>query len=179
MNMIIYMLRGLFIVVKYIPLFCAFFILELFLMKKKSKKQMAMNAGLVLYLAALINITGLLELRLSIAEILSDRYVLPNLIPFVHMNIEQGLMNILLFFPLGFLLPNTFIKNKWSIYSIAISCLVVTFTIELLQFFGGRCFDIDDMIMNIIGGLLGYIFADWKSKRKEEGKADNTSLTVL
>ena len=112
MNMIIYMLRGLFIVVKYIPLFCAFFILELFLMKKKSKKQMAMNAGLVLYLAALINITGLLELRLSIAEILSDRYVLPNLIPFVHMNIEQGLMNILLFFPLGFLLPNTFITDK-------------------------------------------------------------------
>lgn len=141
---------------------------------------MIMNAILVLYLAVLINITGLLELRISISEALQNSsYISPNLIPFVHMNLSQGMMNVLLFFPLGVLLPNVFLKNKWSIFSIAISCFVVTFTIEILQFFGGRSLDVDDMITNIIGGVLGFyltLYVQNCKRNKEEKNTDNTKL---
>ena len=35
--------------------------------------------------------------------------------------------------------------------------IVTSFTIEVVQLSIGRVFDVDDIILNIIGGVLGYI----------------------
>lgn len=69
--------------------------------------------------------------------------------------------NIILFMPLGFLLPiiNQNFNNIKSIFKIS---LLSTISIESLQFitslFGGtRATDIDDIILNVLGGLLGFL----------------------
>ncbi|MBY0755956.1 VanZ family protein [Clostridium sardiniense] len=78
--------------------------------------------------------------------------------------------NILLFTPLGFLLPivNPNINNIKPIFKIS---LIATISIELIQFItslsgGFRVTDIDDVILNILGGLFGFLIFTLFSKVK-------------
>jgi glycopeptide antibiotics resistance protein len=81
-----------------------------------------------------------------------------NLIPFARFVMEQGLLNVLLFLPLGLLLPLVFLplkKKAWG--KILLASFGVSLMVELLQLFHvWRSFDINDLIFNTIGGLLGY-----------------------
>ncbi|MDK8640900.1 VanZ family protein [Niallia taxi] len=65
--------------------------------------------------------------------------------------------NILAFVPLGFFLPLLFHRARHWKYSFICSLLLSIF-VELLQLIGkvGAC-DVDDVILNTIGGLCGYI----------------------
>ncbi len=62
--------------------------------------------------------------------------------------------NLLMFIPFGFFTSYLLreIKLRW----IFIITLIVSVTIELIQTQIGRVFDIDDVILNIIGGVIGY-----------------------
>lgn len=78
--------------------------------------------------------------------------------------------NILLFTPLGFLLPiiNPNINNIKPIFKVS---LIATISIELIQFItslsgGFRVTDIDDIILNILGGLFGFLIFTLFSKVK-------------
>ena len=65
--------------------------------------------------------------------------------------------NIIAFMPLGFLLP--LLKDLWKgPIRITILSFLVSLTAETIQliFHVGR-FDVDDMILNTLGGLLGYV----------------------
>ena len=62
--------------------------------------------------------------------------------------------NMLLFLPYGFYL-SYFTKLRKVKYVIAFS-LFVSFAVEIIQYRIGRVFDIDDIILNIAGGILGY-----------------------
>lgn len=97
-------------------------------------------------------------------EIFPGYYFL-NLRPFVwvtqvyDMGLETMLwqlaMNIVMFIPWGFLLPVVFPgQRKFS--STVLTVFLTTFTIEALQLCMGRSADIDDVIMNTFGGVLGY-----------------------
>ncbi|RVT58347.1 VanZ family protein [Niallia taxi] len=65
--------------------------------------------------------------------------------------------NILAFVPLGFFLPLLFRRFRHWKYSFICS-LLLSISVELLQLIGkvGAC-DVDDVILNTIGGLCGYI----------------------
>ena len=63
--------------------------------------------------------------------------------------------NILLFLPFGFYVGYYLKKAKLSL--ITIISFVTSLTIELIQTKIGRTFDIDDIILNIIGGILGFL----------------------
>ncbi|MBN8210652.1 VanZ family protein [Bacillus sp. NTK071] len=65
--------------------------------------------------------------------------------------------NILLFMPLGFLIP--LVSNKWkSGLIIAIIGFATSTLIELLQYFvAQRIFDIDDILLNALGAVVGYV----------------------
>ncbi|WMJ22466.1 VanZ family protein [Paludicola sp. MB14-C6] len=67
--------------------------------------------------------------------------------------------NLLLFCPMGILLPCLFKKTrKW--YAFITTMLIGLFLIESLQLiFGMGRFDIDDMILNFIGAVLVYFIA--------------------
>ncbi|UQK58800.1 VanZ family protein [Fenollaria massiliensis] len=61
--------------------------------------------------------------------------------------------NIVIFIPLGFFISN---KNPKNVFKALIICLGVILSIELIQlFFKIGFFDVDDIILNFIGSLLG------------------------
>ena len=68
------------------------------------------------------------------------------------------ILNILMFIPLGVLLPlldNKFRKFKWTF----VVALLATLIIETLQFLTGfGIFDSDDLFNNVLGAVIGYGF---------------------
>lgn len=68
---------------------------------------------------------------------------------------DMLISNMLMFIPMGILLPLVFKKiNKKNTFIISI---FITLSIEVLQPIVGRSFDIDDIIMNFIGIIIGYL----------------------
>jgi Glycopeptide antibiotics resistance protein len=64
--------------------------------------------------------------------------------------------NLLLFSPLGIFLPLLIKKCNSLLYVLGIG-FITSFSIEFIQFFIGRRADIDDIILNLLGVLLGFI----------------------
>lgn len=66
--------------------------------------------------------------------------------------------NILGFIPIGILFPILFEKTRKA-YKIATTTFLISFVIETIQFLTEvGSFDIDDIILNTIGGIIGYGF---------------------
>jgi len=63
--------------------------------------------------------------------------------------------NILLFVPFGYIF-SSYVKPK-SIFSSLFVALIVSATIEVVQLNIGRSFDIDDIILNTIGCVIGFL----------------------
>lgn len=64
--------------------------------------------------------------------------------------------NIALFIPYGFL-ASYFLDNK-KLGVISILTIIISLTIESVQYYIGRVFDIDDIILNLLGGIIGFLF---------------------
>lgn len=77
---------------------------------------------------------------------------------------KQLLLNIAMFIPLGVLLPVLFPRQR-RFWLCALTALLTTLTIETLQYFMGRSADIDDVIMNLAGGMLGWLLFAWLNQR--------------
>ncbi|WP_142336082.1 VanZ family protein [Bacillus toyonensis] len=91
------------------------------------------------------------------------------------------LLNIVLFMPLGFLLPTIwpqFRKMKNTIYA----GFFFSLAIELSQLLNSRITDIDDVFTNTLGAIIGYVLYRvlFKLIDKREGKKldTNTSLVI-
>ena len=70
--------------------------------------------------------------------------------PYAFKNI---IANILVFIPLGFFVSN---NNSKNVFKTLVICLPVILSIELIQlFFKIGFFDVDDIILNFIGSLIG------------------------
>lgn len=70
--------------------------------------------------------------------------------------------NVLLFMPYGFF-ASYYLKTRkpWVAF---ILVLIASLSIEVTQLIIGRVFDVDDILLNLIGGLLGfyvYYILDW------------------
>lgn len=64
------------------------------------------------------------------------------------------ILNIALFVPLGLALP--FVCKKISLLKVALTGLSVSFFIEFVQHFIGRTSEMDDLICNTLGAVVGY-----------------------
>lgn len=62
--------------------------------------------------------------------------------------------NIILFAPFGFLV-SYFLDSEKKNDAIVLTC-VASLTIEIVQMSIGRVFDVDDIILNTLGGFVGY-----------------------
>lgn len=71
----------------------------------------------------------------------------------------QFYMNIMLFIPMGYLLPYLFPWFRKKIrYRPALACLVISLIIENIQLVTRRgLYDADDLVSNIIGGIIGQL----------------------
>ena len=77
--------------------------------------------------------------------------------------------NMLMFLPFGFFLP--FITDKVNRKNIFAVSVAVPFLFELLQLLTyGRSFDVDDLICNFIGIVLGFFLARVLCSRKRKHK---------
>lgn len=94
------------------------------------------------------------------------RFKVINLIPFKEifrykilskLFIKNTIGNMLLFIPYSLYL--TYIFKIKKLYIILISSSILIITIEILQINIGRVFDIDDIILNIISSILGYLLS--------------------
>ena len=91
-----------------------------------------------------------------------------NFIPFktIRMYIDYSYMlnsfenlvgNVMIFVPFGFLLPMVFEKKK-SFFLMMIMAFAFVFGIEVFQLVSGfGAFDVDDIILNCLGAVMGYL----------------------
>ena len=68
---------------------------------------------------------------------------------------KQVVGNIALFIPLGYFA--TSYANIKGLGTITLVSLLSSLTIESVQHYIGRSFDIDDIILNIVGGIIGFL----------------------
>lgn len=70
---------------------------------------------------------------------------------------KQVIGNILLFMPFGFFVSKY--GNIKNLGTITLASLLSSLSIELVQYFvvSSRSFDIDDIILNVVGGILGFL----------------------
>lgn len=132
-------------------------LMRIFYIKNSSKKFILHEELLLLLFVAYI---------LMLFDLVTSRdiYSGTNLVPFkeiLRYNIgtenfnRQVIGNIILFIPLGFFF--TYYTRIKKIGSITFISILISFTIESVQKYIGRSFDIDDIILNVVGGIIGFL----------------------
>ena len=123
--------------------------------RERAKRRWGWMALLALYLNAMYIVIGVP----GIQYIRWDPTI--NLIPFQDFspsNITGMVLNTVMFAPLGFLLPAYFERyRRWN-RTIAAGFLT-SLTVEAIQLFTLRATDVDDLIMNTLGTLAGFLMA--------------------
>ena len=86
--------------------------------------------------------------------------------------LQENILNMVMLFPAGFLLPQVFARKiKW--YQGLLFAMVFSSAIELLQLFLCRgLFEFDDIIHNsfgcMIGALVGNVVWRWRKRKREK-----------
>lgn len=138
----------------YLPIF--------FILKKKGKGFIRQLSYLLCFWSFFLIIFAAIILFGLPIDFKPKRYTL-NLKPLLWLedeNIRQRIMgeiipNIMIFIPLGIFTPIVF-KRTRKVYVTALAAFAVTFSVEFFQYFIGRSSDIDDLIANLSGGIIGY-----------------------
>lgn len=146
-----------------IPFVIAFALVKRFERKKGKrfkKKDISVRLVFAVYILAVLNITGtgtLWELvRLKITEISSTELRQLNLIPFSNGIDVLTILNVLMLEPFGFMLPMLGKKNR-RMPQTAVNGFLFSMIIEISQLMNNRCTDIDDLIANTFGAVIGYL----------------------
>lgn len=155
----------------------AVIILQYAVLKQRSLSKLAAAMVFSLYLMGVFSVVGL--------PTITSRHVdfHFNLIPLIDIvtspldYIRNTVLNIILFMPLGFLLPAVW-KEYRSLRKIALAGFLLSLFIELLQIFTFRLTDVDDLITNTGGTMLGYFIGKRLSFRlpfrQTEAKEDRS-----
>lgn len=132
--------------------------------KRKSNDVLFVNTLMYIYLSFVLYFT-LMPMITSIPFILNHSYAPMNLVPFIDVSKERGdflrqiILNVIMTMPFGFLFP--IIQNRKGSFSKTILWVfLMSLGIEILQpmISDVRASDITDIITNVMGGIIGYIF---------------------
>ena len=122
----------------------------------------------------------------EIVTIQDENYGLSNFIPFKEifryqigsrLFFKNIIGNILLFLPYGYF-ASDYLKTKkgWWIAGLT---FLISLTIEIVQLYIGRTFDVDDIILNTLGGILGFLIYYILERGKEKLPAYLTSDGII
>lgn len=131
-------------------------VLQMFFSKGMSRKRKLLVILFAVYIGAVFSATGIP----SVNSLVKDTGV--NLIPLVDMvnspldYLKNTLLNIVLFMPLGILLPLLWKKSR-SLKNTVLLGLGLSCFIEILQIFTFRLTDVDDLLTNAAGAAAGFI----------------------
>lgn len=142
-----------------ITVFIPFILLYLIFKNKFNKKNnLILLLLFFIYILAVLHITGtstIYEMFLYDFDVNLQKI---NFTPLKYVNsYSTGFpLNILMFVPFGFFLPLIWGDNFKSL-TILVYGFLFSLLIEISQLFNNRATDIDDLIANTIGAVLGYI----------------------
>lgn len=144
-----------------LPFLIAFMILRFIYRRQKvthTKKKFLLLLVFIIYIFGVFYFTGvgtIFDIQRYGIELKSGQV---NFLPFSkNIVVVDYILNIILFIPLGFLLPIIWPdKNKLKL--VVLSGVSFSLLIELSQLFNNRRTDIDDILMNTLGTILGYLF---------------------
>lgn len=123
--------------------------------RERAKRKWFWMVLLVLYLNAMYIVIG----APGMAYICWDPTI--NFIPFQDLSLSNlvGMaLNVVMFAPLGFLLPAYFERYRQWGRALAAGFLT-SLTVELIQLFTFRATDVDDLLMNTLGTVIGFLLA--------------------
>lgn len=152
---------------------------------RHSKGRLVLYLAFSLYMLAVISITGAGTLFDALHSGLEVRMDEINLIPFV----EGGspvfyLLNFVMLVPFGFLLPLLWPQTK-QLLTVTLFGFFFSLLIELSQLLNWRSTDINDLLMNTLGTVFGFLlFAAFnhlrqKRQRVNESKKKQKGQKVL
>lgn len=153
-----------------VPLFGLFYLTILHLNLRKT----ILYCLFCLYLSAVFSLVGIPNIR----------YIRPevnlNLIPFAGMisDLKNGILNIALFVPFGFFLPMLWHPYR-KLNRCALIGLLFSLTIELLQLLTFRATDVNDLITNVIGTVVGFVIAKSVFRNSLSVETKRNDLLIL
>lgn len=98
-----------------------------------------------------------------------------NIIPFSSEGAMTYILNVIMFMPLGFLLPLIW-DNFRKLSKVLLTGFFMSLAIEVCQLFCLRATDIDDLIMNTLGTFAGYLI--WVLFKRMFAKAGNKATEM-
>lgn len=133
-----------------VPVFCVFY----YTLYRHDLRKSVLHCLFCLYLAAVFSLVGIPNVTYFRPEINL------NLLPFAGMvkDLKNCILNVVLFTPLGFFLPVLWYRFK-NLRSVVTFGFGLSLTIELLQMLTFRATDVNDLITNTLGAMIGFLFA--------------------
>lgn len=133
-----------------------------------------------LYIAGVFHFTGAGTIYDALMYKLELRQDQINFIPFSQsIDITAYLLNILLFIPLGLLTPILWKKMNKLTNIIGVGFLF-TMLIEISQLLNNRRTDIDDILLNIFGVVIGFaLFKLWDKFTKSKFQMNSSAVLEL
>lgn len=120
------------------------------------------------YLSAVCSVTGVPSMNHLVIDL---RF---NLIPLIDIvngpmgYVKNTVLNIVMFVPFGFFLPVIWERRYSSLRKVFWTGLGVSAGIEVLQIFTHRLTDVDDLVTNTVGAVLGYYLAKLYVNRRQK-----------
>lgn len=155
-------------------------------MKNRAKNEKyALWGGRVLFAVYLIGLCYFLLFAENYGRIHGQEIYRYNLIPFKEIERfwkyrqELGIHsfynlagNVLIFLPAGFFIPKLWKEKKGFLFTVCVTFEISLFIESLQLIFRVGSFDVDDLILNTIGGMLGYfvlqILEKWRNHEKTQ-----------
>lgn len=154
-----------------IPAFIAFLAYGRLRRRNQSSaaSSVALAAVFSAYLFALLHFTGAGTLHDAMRFGVDFNPHLLSLVPFAGFfrDIEGHVLNVLLFVPLGLLVPMVSGARPGAL-RMALMAAATSVAIEASQLLNSRVTDVDDLLMNVIGALLGYRLLMCVSQARKE-----------
>jgi len=124
-----------------------------------------LKLGFVIYIMSLFHVVTFQDVSWSTSNFIPFKEIFRYQL-FSSSFFKNVIGNMIMFMPYGFFV-SYFLKldKKRQIFFMS---LITSFVIEITQLIIGRVFDVDDILLNICGGLLGYIVYKLVYKVKEK-----------
>ena len=112
-----------------------------------------MKLGFIIYIMCLFHVVTFQDVSWSTSNFIPFKEIFRYQL-FSASFIKNVIGNLIMFLPYGFFVSYFLgLDKKRTIFILSI---IVSFTIEITQLYIGRVFDVDDIILNVCGGIIGY-----------------------
>lgn len=118
---------------------------------------------MITYLVSVFMITDAYK---AFVEGIPDFFISPNFIPVYNFIMDvgsnpvetlmQAIYNIVLLIPFGVLLPPSLPEYSIRLKKVLVITVAFVVIVEVMEYLSGRYMDIDDIILNTFGSMIGY-----------------------